>query len=155
MARDRLHSDVCYITTGLWEAFLLAIEQTPMPAESKFSIEFPRQTIQINMGCTFHYNVRKPKRIPQDPKTLDLNKNRLLPLLIDEWPTLKPAAQEFWRQEFKRQGIIQDPVRKRRKAQKPRIQKRKHKTPAEFMELCMTFVTDGLRWLVRRNGGSS
>ena len=107
------HSDICYVIGELIEAYVNAVKQIPNP-NSKTILTFVKQNIQINMGCEFNYNVKKPKRLPhqnlidnQDLKEqVTLSKNYILPNLIEQWPTLKPRAQEYWRQLFRKAGII-------------------------------------------------
>lgn len=107
------HSDICYVIGELIEAYVNAVKQIPNP-DSKTLLTFVKQNIQINMGCNFNYNVKKPKRLPhqnfidnQDLETqVKLSKNYLLPNLIEQWPTLKPRAQLFWRKALTKAGIL-------------------------------------------------
>lgn len=107
------HSDICYVIGELIEAYVNAVKQIPNP-DSKTLLTFVKQNIQINMGCNFNYNVKKPKRLPHqnliDTQDLEaqvkLQKNYLLPNLIEQWPTLKPQAQLFWRKALTTAGIL-------------------------------------------------
>lgn len=99
------HSDVCYVIGELMEAYVTASKQIPDP-DKQVVLRFMKQNIQINMGCTFNYNVKKTKRLPQ-PKHFDtLSKNYILPNLIQQWPTLKPQAQQYWQKRLLEAGII-------------------------------------------------
>ena len=104
-----LHSDICYVIGELLEAFVNAVKQVPNP-DSKITLTFAKQNIQINMGCNFNYNVKKPKRLPHQncisEESLKISKNYVLPNLIEQWPTLKPRAQEYWRQALTEAGIL-------------------------------------------------
>ena len=108
------HSDICYVIGELIEAYVNAVKQIPNP-DARTILTFAKQNIQINMGCSFNYNVKKPKRLPHqtiiDKLDLEeqviLSKNRVLPNLIEQWPTLKPRAQEFWRTALTKAGIIE------------------------------------------------
>lgn len=107
------HSDICYVIGELIEAYVNAVQQIPNP-NSKTILTFVKQNIQINMGCNFNYNVKKPKRLPHqnlvDKEDLEaqvkLQKNLVLPNLIEQWPTLKPRAQRFWRKRLTKAGIL-------------------------------------------------
>lgn len=118
MVKEDLHSDICYVTLELWEAFLNAMKQKPKPP---VELKFAKQNVQINMGCNFYYAPSKPRRAvtPQ----LALDKNYFFPLLIEEWPTMKPEAKKFWRKRLKEAGII--PSRKRRRKRKSTSRKPK------------------------------
>lgn len=121
MVKEDLHSDICYVTVELWEAFLNAMKQKPKPP---IEMKFAKQNVQINMGCNFYYAPSKPRR--ELTPELALNKNYFFPLLIEEWKTLKPEAQVYWRKRLEEAGIIEKPkeVRKRRKKRRS-IQRRK------------------------------
>lgn len=107
------HSDICYVIGELMEAYVNAVKQLPNP-DNKTVLTFVKQNIQINMGCNFNYNVKKPKRLPHqtiiDKLDLEaqvkLSKNPVLPNLIEQWPTLKPHAQLYWRQQLTKAGIL-------------------------------------------------
>ena len=107
------HSDICYVIGELLEVYVNAVKQIPNP-DSKITLTFAKQNIQINMGCEFNYNVKKPKRLPHqnfiDNQDLEakvkLSKNLVLPNLIEQWPTLKPRAQLYWRKALTQAGIL-------------------------------------------------
>lgn len=109
-----LGSDICYVTTSLWEIFLRGMDQLP-PTKEPFEIKFLRQNVQINMGCTMNYNVKKARRTPGalGLPTLEIGKNHFFPLLLEEWPTLSEAQKLFWRQRLQEAGIISKPIEKR------------------------------------------
>lgn len=151
LVTEKLGSDVCYVTTSLWEAFNQAIKSAPNPADP-ITLKFLRQHIQLNIGCNFNYNVRKSRRIPP-PQTLlpevQLDRNHILPGLLEMWPTLKPESKAYWRKRLKEAGVL--PVTRR----KPRTRKPKPTPPSVSTGApggiitktlrrtvqCMTFVT--------------
>ncbi len=115
---EKLHSDVCYVMTELMEVFTTAVNQ--LPATSPVILRFLKQNVQINMGCSFNYNTRKAKRLPPDRKILEVQKNQILPNLIDMWDKLKPESQRYWLQVFKEAGIFpESKPRRRRPASQP------------------------------------
>lgn len=102
---NTLHSDVCYVTTSLMEAFTHAMQQNPKL--TPVTITFARQNVQINMGCTFQYYTKKAKRIPYDGrKAQNVDKNYFFPLLLEEWPTLDAQAKAYWLHRLREQGIL-------------------------------------------------
>lgn len=106
LVTKQLHSDVCYVIGELIESFTVAIKQTKEPPVTMI---FPKQNIQINMGCTFHYNVKKAKRLPTHQKLIQTEKNYLLPQLIDLWHELTPQAKHFWKTQLQQAGITPPP----------------------------------------------
>jgi len=110
---EKQHSDICYVIGELMEVYVNATKQIPDP-DKQIVLRFMKQNIQINMGCNFNYNVKKPKRLPHQDliNNLDLeakvklSKNLVLPNLIEQWPTLKPHAQLYWRQQLTKAGIL-------------------------------------------------
>lgn len=151
----QLGSDVCFVTVELWEAFSQAIKNAPNPA-APVTLKFLRQQIQLNIGCNLNYNVRKSRRQPKGPALpeIQLDRNHILPGLIEMWPTLKPESREYWRKALIDAGII-PPRRIRRKRKTPpsvSTGKRKgttHKT-LRTMEQCMT---NAGRWLLKKLKG--
>jgi len=141
LVTQELHSDVCYVTTELWEVFLNAVKNTPRPHDP-VTMKFAKQNIQINMGCTFQYYTQRAKRQPHHAKPIiETSINHLLPSLIDQWQTLKPEAKRFWLAEFTRAGITQPQppsisTRKRRRSRKKFLKR---------LKLSMTKVTGWLR----------
>jgi hypothetical protein len=99
-------SDICFITTELWRAYLTAMQKLPS-LSSEVTLNLPRQHIQLNIGCNFNYNVKRPRRTPQDMITLD--KNHFLPEVINDWENLSPKTQDYWRQRLIEKGIIPKP----------------------------------------------
>lgn len=102
---DDQHGDVCYVLTMLMEAYTNAIKQ--VPNNDKLELVFPRQTVQINMGCNFNYYTKKARRLP-NPQDVNIQKNYILPNLIEQWSSLKPEAKDFWVLRLKEAGIIED-----------------------------------------------
>lgn len=140
-----LGSDVCYVTTSLWEIFLRGMDQLP-PTKEPLEIKFLRQNVQINMGCTMNYNVKKARRTPGalGLPTLDIGKNHFFPLLLEEWPILSEAQKLFWRQRLQEAGIIPKPRKNRKSSpsistgkRAPGIQSRARR----LLEQSMTNVT--------------
>lgn len=121
LVTEKLGSDVCFVTTSLWEAFNQAIKSAPNPADP-VTLKFLRQHIQLNIGCNFNYNVKKSRRVPP-PKTLlpevQLDRNHILPGLLEMWPTLKPESKAYWRKVFKEAGILPEARRLRPRKPKP------------------------------------
>lgn len=108
VVKDDLHSDICYVTVELWEAFLLALKNAPKPPKDPVELKFAKQNIQINLGCNFYYTPQKPRR--KITPEVALNKNYFFPLLIEEWDTLKPEAKAYWRNKLMEAGIIEKPA---------------------------------------------
>jgi len=115
LVKDQLHSDICYVTCELWEAFLVAIKSAPKPPSQPHEIRFAKQNIQINMGCSFYYAPQKPRRELTPERVF--NKNYFFPLLMEQWQSLKPEAKKFWRERLKEAGII--PRKRKVKRKKP------------------------------------
>lgn len=108
LVTKNLGSDVCYVTTALWEAFNQAIKSAPNPADP-LTLRFLRQSIQLNIGCNFNYNVKKARRSPPGPGPLPevkLDRNHILPGLLEMWPTLKPGSKQFWREKLLEAGVL-------------------------------------------------
>lgn len=138
--KEVLHSDTCYVLTELMEAFNLAIEQ--VPNTEGITLKFFRQSVQINMGCTMNYNVKKARRQP--PMETDLDKNLFFPELLDQWGTLKPKARAYWIAEMKRRGII-DPSVSTGTPTQPLSKK-----ILNLLKQCKTFVSHLIRRLLGR-----
>jgi hypothetical protein len=102
---EQLHSDVCYVTTMLMESFNQAITQMPNP-DQQLIMRFVKQSIQINMGCTFQYYTKKARRTPQDETSIITDKHNLLPEVTNQYQNLSKEAREFWLKEFQEEGII-------------------------------------------------
>lgn len=99
---DRLHSDVCYVTTMLMEVFNQALEQNPKA--EPVMMKFVKQNIQINMGCTFQYYTKKARRTPQDDISTISDRDSFIPRFTEQFPTMRKKAQDFWIEELKAQG---------------------------------------------------
>lgn len=91
-------SDICFITTELWKAYLTAMQKLPATPNS-VTLNLPRQHIQLNIGCNFNYQVKRPRRTPQDMITLD--KNRLIPEMLNDFENLQTPTQDFWIKRMK------------------------------------------------------
>jgi hypothetical protein len=120
LVTEELGSDVCYVTTALWEAFNQAIKNAPNPADP-VTLKFLRQHIQLNIGCNFNYNVKRARRTPPLGPGLpevQLDRNHILPGLMEMWPTLKPDSKQYWLDRFKEAGII-TPEKPRTRKPKP------------------------------------
>ena len=111
---EQLGSDVCFVTTSLWEAFLQAMDENP-PADQPIEMKFLRQNVQINIGCQILYQPKKARRSPPGthlgdlksfPFYIDKHNEQLLPQILDQWKTMKPEAQKFWRIRLQEAGIM-------------------------------------------------
>lgn len=147
LVTEKIGSDVCFVTTSLWEAFIQAMDQLP-PVNDQLEIKFLRQTVQINIGCSFNYTPKKARRYPRDPGAppgstvfttpsqpkIEMRKNLFLPLVLDEWKTLNEKQKEMLRDQLIQEGIFPAPAppkpkrKKRSDAGKPR-KKRKARSP--------------------------
>lgn len=115
LVTKELGSDVCFVTTSLWEAFLMAMDQNP-PVDDQLEIKFLRQNVQINIGCTINYEPKKARRTPGTLPRLDIKKNYFLPLVLDEWKTLNDHQKEMIREQLRAEGIIKsdEPEKKKK-----------------------------------------
>jgi len=104
---DRLHTDRCYILTSLMKAWNLAVSAIPDP-DAKVNVATPGQSIQINIGCNFHYHTKKARRTLPTSRLpeMEMRKNTFFPLLLEEWPTLREDQKAFWRQQLINAGIM-------------------------------------------------
>lgn len=131
LVTKKLGSDVCFVTTALWEAFLIAMDQVPPPPQNDVEIKFLRQNVQINIGCAITYQPKKARRSPISPAlTLDplvkVEKYHFLPHLLDEWKRMNEKSKQFWRERLIESGIMPKP-RKKRKRSLPSVSTGKHK----------------------------
>lgn len=162
LVTKELGSDVCFVTTSLWEAFLLAMEQNP-PVDDQLEIKFLRQNVQINIGCQILYAPKKARRTPggapmvRTPFNIEMRKNTFFPLLLDAWGTLSDKQKSFWRARLEEEGIIpaaqpMKPKRKRRSPPSVSTGKRKKRIKKFWkrMEKSMTIVSKRLRRFFRR-----
>jgi hypothetical protein len=138
LVTQKLGSDVCFVTTSLWEAFLIGMDQLP-PADEQLEMKFLRQNVQINIGCQITYQPTKARRFPPKDQLplIQISKNQLLPGLLDEWKTLDAAAKRYWRKRFREAGIIQ-PRRRRNPSVSTGKRKRKNYRAWGKMEQSMT-----------------
>jgi hypothetical protein len=156
LVTKKLGSDVCFVTTCLWEAFLVGMDQLPS-AEDQLEMKFLRQNVQINIGCQITYQPKKARRSPGSPgrslePIIEIRKNHLLPLLLDEWKTLNGKSKKYWREVLKDAGVI--PKHKKRKRHPPSVSTGKRKGTItrlkKSMEKSMTNVSRALgRWFGR------
>lgn len=115
LVTEQLGSDVCFVTTSLWEAFLQAMEQNP-PIEQPIEMKFLRQNVQINIGCQILYQPKKARRTPASkawtghdqsfPYYINRDKNPILPEFLDQWENLGAQSRAFWRKKLIEKGII-------------------------------------------------
>ena len=109
---EQLGSDVCFVTTSLWEAFLQAMDQNPPVSDQPIEMKFMRQNVQINIGCQILYQPKKARRYPNYPGKqgfpfhLEKENSHLLPEILDQWETLKQSTKDFWIQRLREKGII-------------------------------------------------
>jgi hypothetical protein len=157
LVTKELGSDVCFVTTSLWEAFLIGMgKAVPPEGLENLEIKFLRQNVQINIGCQITYQPKKARRTPATPgmsqlPIIEIRKNHLMPLLLEEWRTLNAASKKFWRKRLKEEGII--PRKRRKKRTPPSVSTGTRKGSTEKkskpMEKSMTKVT-GWRARLRR-----
>jgi hypothetical protein len=103
---EKLHSDICYVTTMLMESFTNAVNETPN-ADDPMTLHFLKQNVQINMGCNFNYYTKKARRnAPDKPEDVVTDTHNLLPNVVDDVPNLSEKARKFWFEELKAQGFI-------------------------------------------------
>lgn len=107
ICQERLHSDICYVTTMLMESFTNAVNESPN-ADDPVTLHFVKQNVQINMGCNFNYYTKKARRnAPSDPaEDVVTDTHNLLPNVVDDVPNLSAKARAFWFEELKAQGFI-------------------------------------------------
>lgn len=139
----QLGSDVCFVTVELWEAFSQAIKNAPNPS-SPITLKFLRQQIQLNIGCNLNYNVRKARRLPTGPALpeIQLDRNHILPGLLEMWPTLKPESKKWWRKALRDAGVLEPRPRRKKRKTLPSVSTGKRKgtidKASSSMEQCMT-----------------
>ena len=105
---DVCHSDICYVTTSLMEAFTQAMLKAPNH-EGTVELNMVKQNVQINIGCNFNYNVKRAKRIATESGFSKTHKNYFWPELIEQWDTMTEKNKAFWRNELQNKGIIETP----------------------------------------------
>jgi len=93
------------------------MDQLP-PVEDQLEIKFLRQNVQINIGCQITYQPKKARRSPITPGVsqepiIEIRKNHLLPLLLEEWKTLNDASKRYWTERLIETGIIKKPRRRK------------------------------------------
>ncbi len=160
LVTEKLGSDVCFVTTSLWEAFLIAMDEVPPMPTDQLEMKFLRQNVQINIGCNITYQPKKARRSPVTPGVsmeplIKIEKNRFLPLLLEEWKTMNERSKAFWRERLIEAGIMPKPRKRRARAPSVSTGKRKARKsrPGKRMRNSMTNVTAALRkgWrLLRR-----
>ena len=137
---EKLGSSTCYTLTSLMEAFNSAIKNLPNPSDP-LTVKFLRQNVQINIGCAFHYDVKRARRKPEPP-IIELDKNRFFPLLLEEWKTMKPEARRFWIKRLEENGIFTHSSISTRN-HTPRPRKSLKSKLRKFMKQCKTNVLRG------------
>ena len=115
LVTEQLGSDVCFVTTSLWEAFLQAMDENP-PADQPIEMKFMRQNVQINIGCQILYQPKKARRSPPGtylgtlksfPFYIDKKNEQLLPQILDQWKDMKEESRKFWRSRLIEAGIME------------------------------------------------
>jgi hypothetical protein len=103
---NRLHSDICYVTTMLMESFVSAVNETSNP-DDPLTMHFVKQNVQVNMGCNFNYYTKKARRnAPDRAEDVITDTHNLLPNVVDDFQNISEKARKFWFEEFQAQGII-------------------------------------------------
>lgn len=166
LVTKELGSDVCFVTTSLWEAFLNAMAENP-PAGEPIEMKFMRQNVQINIGCKILYQPKKARRYPEKkipdpgyPYFMDKKNNYVLPGFLDEWDDLKPEAQAFWRKRLQEAGIIPT-IPEPEKDEKSNSEMMHNNPPSfpletkdkplkKFFKLCWNSMTIVSSWLKRK-----
>lgn len=149
LVTKQIGSDVCFVTTSLWEAFIQAMDENPPTSNSPVEMKFMRQNVQINIGCQILYQPKKARRSPQGthlgtlksfPFYIDKHNEQLLPQILDQWETMKEESKQFWRKRLIEAGIIQDA---------PSVSTPQHDKPLKkifkTLKNSMTFVTGWLK----------
>jgi len=157
LVTKELGSDVCFVTTSLWEAFLQAMDQNP-PTDQPIEMKFMRQNVQINIGCQFLYQPKKARRTPgskaftgSDPSFpfyVDKKNEQLLPQFLDQWETMSQKAKDFWMQRFIEKGIIPHEEPPAPPSVSTPAQDKPLKKIYKTLKKSMTFVTTKLKKLL-------
>lgn len=123
LVTKKLGSDVCYTTVSLFRAFLNAMGQASQEPD-QVEIKFLRQNVQINMGCTFTYEVKKRRRAAEThfPEEILTDRDNLLPKVVDQYSNIAKQARDYWFKIFVQEGIIKQP-RVSTGTRKPRVKK--------------------------------
>lgn len=101
---EKQHSDVCYVLTMLMKAYNQAVNGTPNP-DDPITLSFLKQSIQINMGCTFQYYTKKARRVPQDESNIvTIDRRNLLPEIVNQSGLMSEKAKQWWIEELRAQG---------------------------------------------------
>lgn len=155
LVTKKLGSDVCFVTTSLWEAFLIAMDQVPPASEQALEMKFMRQNVQINIGCNITYQPKKARRSPITPSVsqlpiIEIRKGHLLPLLLEQWQSMNEKSKAFWRERLIEFGIMPKPRKRRKRKTPPSVstgkkRKRKSSRPGKPKGNSMTKVTGALR----------
>ena len=114
LVTEQLGSDVCFVTTSLWEAFLQAMDQNPPAINDPIEMKFMRQNVQINIGCQILYQPKKARRTPGTflktdksfPFYVEKDRGHLLPGFLDQWDHMSEKSKSFWLQRLQEKGII-------------------------------------------------
>jgi len=152
---EQLGSDVCFVTTSLWEAFLQAMDENPPTTNQPIEMKFMRQNVQINIGCQILYQPKKARRSPPGthlgtlksfPFYIDKHNEQLLPQILDQWATMKEESKTFWRARLQEAGIIPPEIKSHPYVSTPAKDKPLKKI-YKTLENSMTIVS---RWLKRK-----
>ncbi len=161
LVTKELGSDVCFVTSALWEAFLIGMDRAVPQNDEQLEIKFLRQNVQINIGCNINYQPRKARRYPKGsfypavpPATSETKvtqtKNHFLPTLLDEWGTLGEKQKQYWRERMIEMGIIPKPRKRKPAVRHPSVStgttprgrsSRQNKTPSDSMTNVVRFMT--------------
>lgn len=149
-----LGSDVCFVTTSLWEAWIRAMDQLP-PVDDQLEIKFMRQHVQINIGCNINYSPQKARRSPGTVgapggstnfiRPVEQKKNLFLPLVFDEWKTLEKAQKIKLIQQMAEEGLLEEILELTHPSVSTGESKSTAKKIWELLENSMTKVTDWLK----------
>jgi hypothetical protein len=111
---EKQHSDVCYVLTMLMKAYNQAVSATPELTEP-IELKFAKQSVQINMGCTFQYYTKKARRVPQDESNIvTIDRKNLLPEIVNQSGLMSDKAKQWWIEELRLQGWNLQPPNKPR-----------------------------------------
>jgi hypothetical protein len=108
--KDVQGGDICHVITSMMEAYNQAFKVVPDP-EAQIHIKFPKQTIILNMGCNFFYQPGKARRLPKNGlPEINLDKNRFLPLFLEEFPSMKEASFKYYQERFRDSGLTLEKI---------------------------------------------
>jgi hypothetical protein len=63
------------------------------------------------MGCNFFYQPGKARRLPKNGlPEINLDKNRFLPLFLEEFPSMKEASFKYYQERFRDSGLTLEKI---------------------------------------------